>query len=298
MVKKCHFRRMKIKWLYLIVLSLVWGSSFILMKKALLGLSPIEIGAFRILITALFLFIIGAKRLKEINKAQWKYIFITAFLGTFFPAFFFALAIENIDSSIAAVLNSLTPLNTLITGVLFFGFVFRPKALIGVLLGLAGTLILILKGASLNPGQNYWFALYILASTLGYAFNVNILKRYLSGLNAFSITLGNFMVLIIPAFGVLAYIDFFENFELGTTQIASFGYLTVLAVLGTGVAKVIFNRLVQIASPVFASSVTYLIPIIALFWGFLDGEHLVLEQLAGALVILLGVYITGRFNKV
>ena len=97
MVKKCHFRKMKIKWLYLIVLSLVWGSSFILMKKALLGLGPIEIGAFRILITALFLLIIGAKRLKEISKTQWKYIFITAFLGTFFPAFFFALAIENID---------------------------------------------------------------------------------------------------------------------------------------------------------------------------------------------------------
>lgn len=289
---------MKIKWLYLIVLSLVWGSSFILMKKALLGLGPIEIGAFRILITALFLLIIGAKRLKEISKTQWKYIFITAFLGTFFPAFFFALAIENIDSSIAAVLNSLTPLNTLITGVLFFGFVFRPKALIGVLLGLVGTLILILKGASLNPGQNYWFALYILASTLGYAFNVNILKRYLSDLNALSITLGNFVVLIIPALAVLIYIDFFEEFEFGTPQIASFGYLTVLSVLGTGVAKVIFNRLVQLASPVFASSVTYLIPIVALVWGFLDGEHLAFEQLAGALVILLGVYITGRFNKV
>ncbi len=283
-----------IRWLYLAILALVWGSSFILMKKALIGLSPIQVGALRILITALALILVGYKQLYKIQKKHWWYIFLTAVLGTFFPAFLFAYAINDIDSSIASILNSLTPLNTLIVGFLMFGFAFSRSQLFGVLIGLIGTIILILKGAQLNPDQNYWYATLPILSSIGYALNVNILKKHLQDLNALAVTTGNFVLLIIPTLVVLWYSNFFSEFEYNDTTKSSLIYLTLLAVLGTAFAKTLFNRLVQLSTPVFSSSVTYLIPIVAIFWGVLDGEKLGLIQLGAGSVILLGVYLASK----
>lgn len=285
-----------LKWLYLGILSLVWGSSFILMKKALVGLTPVQLGALRIIITAIFLLIIGFNSLKQIKKGQWKYIAYTAILGTFFPAFMFAFAVNYLDSSIAAILNSLTPFNTLIFGALVFAFAFNRKQLLGILIGLVGTLVLILNGATLNPDQNYWFALLIFFASIGYAFNVNMIKKYLNEMSALSITTGNFALMIIPALIVLAFTGFFTEFELTKTNMSSLGYVTVLAVLGTGVAKVLFNKMVQITSPIFASSVTYLIPLVAVFWGIIDGENLSITQAIAGIVILFGVYLVNK-NK-
>ena len=278
------------------MLSLIWGSSFILMKKALLGLSPIQVGALRILITAFFLLIIGFKSLKKIKKEQWKYVFFSALLGTLFPSFLYAFAIDKIDSSIASILNSLTPFNTLIVGTLVFGFIFQKKQLIGILIGLVGTLILIMKGASLNPNQNYWFALLPIISSIGYAFNVNIIKKYLQDLDAIAITTGNFILIIIPAFLVLLFTDFFTSFELNETTEPALLYILILAIVGTGFAKIMFNKLIQISSPVFSASVTYLIPIVAVMWGILDGEKLSVIQLVAGVIILFGVYMVNK-NK-
>ncbi|MDG2193449.1 MAG: EamA family transporter [Polaribacter sp.] len=282
------------KWGYLLVLSLIWGSSFILMKKALIGLTPIQLGALRMLITAVFLLLMGFKSLQQIKKRHWKYIAITAALGTFFPAFLFAFSIVKIDSSIASILNSFTPFNTFIFGALVFGFRFNRKQLTGILVGLIGTVILILKGAALNPTQNYWYAILILIASVGYAFNVNIVKKYLSDVSALAITTGNFLLLIIPAFLVLAFSGFFSSFEINTTTTSALGYVVVLSVVGTGIAKVLFNKLVHISTPVFSSSVTYLIPIVAVLWGSIDGEKLSAIQLLAAGVILAGVYLVNK----
>ena len=284
------------KWFVLLMLSLIWGSSFILMKKALLGLSPIQVGALRILITAFFLLIIGFKSLKKIKKEQWKYVFFSALLGTLFPSFLYAFAIDKIDSSIASILNSLTPFNTLIVGTLVFGFIFQKKQLIGILIGLVGTLILIMKGASLNPNQNYWFALLPIISSIGYAFNVNIIKKYLQDLDAIAITTGNFILILIPAFLVLLFTGFFTSFELNETTEPALLYILILAIVGTGFAKIMFNKLIQISSPVFSASVTYLIPIVAVMWGILDGEKLSVIQLVAGVIILFGVYMVNK-NK-
>jgi drug/metabolite transporter (DMT)-like permease len=285
-----------IKWVYLGILALVWGSSFILMKKALLGLTPIQLGALRIIITAVFLLLIGFKSLKRIEKHQWKYIAYTAALGTFFPAFMFAFAVSYLDSSIVAILNSLTPFNTLIFGAWVFGFAIKKKQFIGILIGLVGTLILILNGANLNPDQNYWFAFLIFLASIGYAFNVNMIKKHLNDVSALGITAGNFVLMIVPAFIILISTGFFTEFEMTKTNMSSLGYITVLAVLGTGIAKVLFNKTVQMSSPIFASSVTYLIPLVAVFWGILDGEKLSLIQATAGAVILLGVYLVNK-NK-
>ncbi|WP_026776608.1 DMT family transporter [Polaribacter sp. Hel_I_88] len=282
------------KWLYLIMLSLVWGSSFILMKKALIGLTPIQVGALRMLIAAVFLLLIGFKSLKQIQKRHYKFIFLTSFLSTFFPVFLFAYAINGIDSSIASILNSLTPFNTLIFGALIFGYTFKRQQLFGIFIGLIGTVLLILNGANLNPDQNYWFAILVVFASFGYALNVNIVKKYLHDISALSIVTGNFLVLILPAFLVLLSTDFFSTFESTETTLTALGYITILAVLGTGIAKIFYNKMVHLASPVFASSVTYLIPIVAVFWGYLDGEELSFVQLFAGLIILLGVYLVNK----
>jgi len=288
-MKNAHLR-----WIYLIILSIIWGSSFILIKKALIGLTPIQVGALRILITSFVLVLVGFKEIFTIKKQHWLYISLTAILGTFFPAFLFAYAINGIDSSIASILNSLTPLNTLIIGALIFSFSFKRHQLLGIIVGLIGTAILIFKGAELNPNQNYWYALLVILSSIGYAFNVNILKKYLSDLSALAVTVGNFIILIIPTFIVLWYSDFFQTFEYSEKTYESLMYMVILAVFGTAFAKTLFNKLVQMSSPIFSTSVTYLIPIVAVFWGILDNESLTLIQLTGGFLILFGVYLTNR----
>lgn len=283
-----------LRWVYLSILAIIWGSSFILMKRALIGLSPIQVGALRTLITAMFLVLFGFYKLPGITKRQWYYLTLNGLLGTFFPAFLFAFAIDKIDSSIASILNSLTPLNTLIFGALVFGFSFKSKQLIGVLIGLIGTVILILKGAEVNPDQDYFYASFILLASVGYAFNVNILKKYLHDLDALSITVGNFTLLIIPTLMVLMYTDFFNTFQGTEVEWNSILYITILAFFGTAVAKIMFNHLIQISTPIFSSSVTYLIPIVAITWGVLDGEKVTFLQFFAGLIILFGVYLVNK----
>lgn len=284
------------KWIYLIFLSIIWGSSFILMKKALIGLTPIQVGALRIIISTFFLIIIGFKSLRKIKKKHWKYVFYSALLGTLFPSFFYAYAVTGIDSSIASILNSLTPFNTLLVGFLVFGVVFKKSQLVGILVGLLGTVILIFKGADLNPNQNYWFALLPVMSSIGYAFNVNLIKKYLQDLEPLAITTGNFILITIPALIILSFTGFFSTIELNETTKPALLYITVLAVIGTGMAKIMFNKLIHISSPVFSTSVTYLIPIVAVAWGILDGEKLSIIQFFAGIVILIGVYLVNK-NK-
>ena len=285
----------KLKWVFLVILSVIWGSSFILIKKGLIGLTAYQLGSLRIIFTAIFLFIIGFKSFNKIEKRHYKPVFVSAFLGSFIPVYMFALAETEIDSSIASILNSLTPLNTLIFGVFFFKMSFNKNQLIGVVIGLIGTLLLIVSGSNLNPDQNYWFSIFVLIASVCYAFNVSIIKTYLQDLNAMSIAVGNFAVITIPALIVLTCTGFFKA-EVLTSNVVqtSMLYLVLLAIFGTGIAKVMFNRLVQISTPIFSSSVTYTIPIVALLWGVLDGEKLSIVQVLATGIILLGVFLANR----
>jgi drug/metabolite transporter (DMT)-like permease len=283
----------QLRWFYLVLLSLIWGSSFILMKKAMISLTPIQVGALRMIITAIILISIGFKHISKITKEQWNYIFLTALLGTFFPVFLFAYAIKNIDSSITSILNSITPLNTLIVGALFYGFTFLRKQILGIIIGLVGSVILILKGAEVNPDQNYMYAFFIIIASAGYSFNINILKKHLNNLNALAITTGNFIILIIPAIIILYFTDFFHVETIQNAK-TSLYYLILLSIFGTAMAKTLFNKLVQISSPIFSSSVTYLIPVVAIFWGVLDGEKLHISQLLSGALILFGIYLTNK----
>lgn len=288
----------KLKWLYLLFLSLVWGSSFILMKKALIGLTALEMGALRIFISAIFLFVTGHKSLKKITSEEWKWIVVTAFLGTFFPVFLFAFAETQIDSAVVSILNSTTPLLTLLFGIVFFGTTLILNQILGVILGLLGTLALITLGAAINPDQNYFYSGLVLIASIGYAINVNIIKKKLQNVSAIAIATGNFLVIIIPAAAILLRTGYVNKpFISNPILLQSLGYVAILALLGTAVAKVLFNKLVQISDPVFSSSVTYVIPVVALTWGLLDNEKFHWLQGAAALLILLGVFLVNGGQK-
>ena len=283
----------QLKWVLLSILSLIWGSSFILIKKGLIGLSPIQLGSLRILFAGFFLILVGFKSLSKISFQQWKFIALTAFFGTFIPAYLFAIAQTEIDSSVSSILNSLTPLNTLVLGSLAFGLHFRRNQIIGVIIGLIGSALLILNGAMNHPEQNYYYALLVIIASVCYATNVNLVKKYLSGMAPLSITTGNFLVLLLPAALILYFTDFLNVVSIPQVQ-HSMLFIVVLGVIGTGIANIIFFKLIQLSSPVFATSVTYLIPIVAFFWGLLDHEMLTPIQFVGAFIVLIGVYLSAK----
>lgn len=283
----------QLKWVYLVVLALVWGSSFILIKKGLIGLTAFQVGSLRILFAAIFLILIGFKSLSKIPSNKWKYIALTSMFGTFIPGYLFAIAQTEIDSSVSSILNSLTPLNTLILGALFFGLQFQRKQVYGILIGLAGSALLILNGAIHHPEQNYYYAILVLIASICYAINVNLIKKHLHNLSPLSITTGNFVVLFFPAFIILFFSGFFEvAYDLKVQK--SVLFIMVLGVIGTGMANILFFKIIQMSSPVFATSVTYLIPVVAFSWGLLDNEMLTPVQFFGAFIILIGVYLSAK----
>ena len=282
------------KWFYLISLSLIWGSSFILIKKALVGLEADQLGSLRIIFSSIIIILIAWKRLSKITKLEWKWITISAFLGSFFPAFLFAFAEKEIDSAVASIINSIVPLNTVIIGMVLFNIRSTKRQIIGVLIGLAGTYMLIMSGIKLNPDQNYLYSGFVILCSFLYALNVNIIKKYLQHLSALTITVGHFAVIIIPAVIVFYFSDFDVNSLKNQETIDSVIYVLILAVFGTALAKILFNKLIKISSPVFASSVTYSMLIVSIFWGLVDGEKFSIYQLIATIIIILGVLLTNK----
>ena len=288
----------KIKWIYLFILSLIWGSSFILIKKGLVGLSPLQVGAFRVIFAALFLILVGFRKIINLKVWQWKWIVVSGFVGSFFPIFLFAFAETKISSGIASILNAVTPLMTLILGVLFFQYKINRNKAIGVFVGLLGTAGIILSNANFNGNENYLYALLGVLAAVCYGVNVNLLKRYLNDIPALAVTSGCFVVLLVPALLILIWSGFF-NENLSNIELRqSVGFIAILGVLGTGVAMILFNRLVQITNPVFTSSVTYTMPVIALGWGILDEEVFSLNQLFFAMLVIAGVLIVNRAKAI
>jgi drug/metabolite transporter (DMT)-like permease len=292
-----------LKWVYLLVLSLIWGSSFILIKKSLVGLTDYQVGSLRIVLTGLFLFSIGGRSLKQVKRHHWKWIAISGFVSSFFPPFLFAIAQTQISSGITSILNSVVPLNTLLLGALLFGIGVTIRQVWGVIVGLVGTVFLILVGMAaegdgfsglLQSGGNAWYSALIVIATIGYALNVNIIKKYLSSISALSVTTGNFLFIFPPALVVLYFTGFFSAIWSDPAMQLSALFVAILSLVGTAVAKVIFNKLVQIASPVFASSVTYTMPLVAVAWGVLDGERFSLWQVLAGVIILIGVWLSNK----
>jgi len=287
--------RIEKKWVYLIALSLIWGSSFILIKKSLIGLSPLQVGSLRIVFSSIMIFLIAFNKIKTIQKDKWKWIAVSAIIGTFLPAFLFAFAETQIDSAVAAILNSLVPMNTVLIGLAVFKISTTKTQSLGVIIGFIGTSVLIISGSELNPDQNYLYSGLVIICSILYATNVNLIKKHLFDVNAVAIAAGQFFVIFVPSIIVLVYSGFFDlEFRNNDLLYDSLLYVLLLSFFGTAMAKILFNKLIQISSPVFASSVTYSMLIVSVLWGLLDGELFNINQAVATILIIIGVYLSNK----
>lgn len=286
------------QWILLLFLAFLWGSSFILMKKALLTFDYTQVASLRILISFIVLSPVLFRNFKKIKKKEWIKIFIAGLLGSGIPAYLFPLAQTKISSSLAGMLNSTVPLFAVVIGVLFFGIAFRRMKLLGVIVGLAGTVGLLLVSNSTGFSTNYLgYALLVVLATLCYATNVNFIKSKLQEVSSLNITSFGFL-LMGPITGIyLMTTDFTEVMITEKNAPLHLLYVCILSVFGTAIAVILFNMLIKQVSAVFASSVTYIIPIFAMLWGFADGEAISLTQVCFILIILTGVYIINKDNQ-
>ena len=279
-------------WILLIVLALIWGSSFILIKRGLVGLSPYELGSLRIVAAALFLLPSGIKRFPKVERKYYPYLLSVGLMGSLVPSFLFGIAQTNLESSITGVLNGLTPLFTILIGLIIYKQKQESKVFVGILVGFVGTAILITagKGSALSGINGYAFL--VVLATVCYATNLNLIKYHLGGLHAITVTSASLMMVgPFAAIYLFGFTDFWSNLmTVEGTSLATF-YVCLLGILGTSIALIIFNKVLQITDPLFASSVTYLIPVVAVAWGLLDGEKLFLPHYLGMITVGIGVYI-------
>ena len=282
------------KWGTLVILSLIWGSSYILIKKGLTGLTPIQLGSLRVIVTTIIIAPIGYQKIKYIPKQKMKWVALSAFVGSFFPAYLFAFAETEISSSVTAVMVSLTPLFTLLISVIIFGEELLKKQVLGVLIGFTGIIVLV-NNELISSSFNILYVMFIVLAAICYAINANVLKYKLSNIPALGIVFMSFLFMFIPAFIILCFSSFpFSDFASDPLIIESIIYIVILALFGTAIAKVLYIKLLAISTPVFSVSTTYLMPVVAIFWGLLDGEEFKLTQFTGTAIILLGVYLVTK----
>ena len=284
-----------ISWFILLALVLVWGSSFILIKKALLYFTGSEVGLLRIVLTFLFMLPWAYKALKDTPKKVYWLLFVSGIVGSLFPAYLFAIAETHITSSLAGTLNSLTPLFTLVIGILFFKLRTYWFNIAGVIIGLAGAIGLIYASSGVDLHTGLIYSSLVVVASVCYAINVNLVKYLFQDINSVNITSLTFFFIGIPAlFYLLLFTGIPHKLVSEPASWTGMGYMAILSFLGTGLALIIFNYLIKISTPVFASSVTYMIPIVAILWGVFDGEPFKWVFLIWVFLILTGVYLVNK----
>lgn len=276
-------------------LTLIWGTSFILIKQGLKVFSADEVGSLRVASAALFLLPVAIVKLKEVQPGDYWKLFASGMLGIFIPAFLYATAQTRMDSSVAGIINTLTPLCTMIIGAIIFRLRFSGFAIAGIILGFAGTLLLSLSRSSGSTLNFNAYALFIVLACMMYGTNLNFIKFKIPHITAITITSVSVMLIGPLAFVYLfGFTDFTHKLQTQDGAWKAFGFVTLLGLMSTAVATILFNKLVKITTPLFASSVTYLLPIVGVGWGMLDGERLQPLHFIGMAAIIGGVYIANR----
>ena len=280
-------------WLVFALLAIVWGSSFILMKEGLKAFNPYQVASLRMLFAGIILLPFAYKAIKRIPKNKLVLVIFSGILGNFIPAYLFCIAETQIDSSLAGILNSLTPMFTIIVGVLFFKVQTSMVKVLGMIIGFIGLSILLGAGKDVSF-QNLSFASLVLLATLLYGINVNILSRYMQQLGSLNVASIAFAFLMIPSICVLYFTGYFNTDFGSPIVLRALAATSVLGIIGTSMATILFYYLVKQAGMLFGSMVTYGIPVVAVAWGIWDGESLNLIQIGCLGLILFGVYIVNR----
>lgn len=279
----------------LLFLAFVWGSSFILIKKGLDSFSPLQVGTIRIIFAFLVLLPFALRRIKLVFVSNWKRILVFGLIANLIPAILFGFAQTGLSSSLTGILNSLTPIFTLLIGLLFFQTKLNKGQVVGLTFGFLGCLIISLVGSSGGLGDFNYFVLFVIVATILYGIATNLVKTYFMHIDSLTLTSLTFLAVGPIATILLLSTDFISRLSVVDGAGFSLFYLFILGVIGTAFSLILFNRLIQITSAVFASTVTYLIPIAAIGWGLIDGEILFPLHIVGMILIISGVYIVNKF---
>lgn len=279
----------KEKWILLLILTLIWGSSFILIKKSLEHFNPFEVGALRCLITGILLLPVAILNIKKFPKKHLKWLIIASFAGSFIPMFLFPIAETKVSSSIAGIINSMMPIFVIIIGAIFWKFETSKRQMAGVAICFSGACVLTF-GSGENGGFKIIPILLLLLATVFYAISTTTVKSKLNDVPAKILTAFMFsFVLLAPSIIALVFAGFFRNLSFNHSTLVGLGFVSLLSVFGTGLAMMINYRIINISNPLFASTVTLLMPIVAVMWGILDGEKLTTFQFVGGLIIISGL---------
>ena len=285
----------------LILLSVVWGASFILIKKGLLAFSPMQVASLRIGIAGIAFLPFLIINFKKIDWSQLRPLLIVGFAGSAIPALLFSLAQTQVSSSVAGVLNSMTPIFVLIQGILFYGLVLTKNKVMGVVLGFLGASLLIIGPSYFMPQEevvvsngNEWYALLLILATYCYALSGNTIQKYFQNVSAINLSAAAYCLVAPVGILYLLFSDFLEILQTHPDGMTSLSAIIFLSLIGTVTASILFFKLIQMTSALFASTVAFLIPIVAIGFGFLDGEKVTLYHFIGMAMILFGVYITRK----
>lgn len=263
------------------------------MKEGLLELNAYQVASIRILSAGIVLLPFTVSALKKIDRSKIKLVIWSGLLGSFFPAYLFCIAETKIDSALAGILNSLTPLFTIIVGVLFFQLEVKKQKYIGVIIGFIGLVLLLISKGNISF-QSISYSFLILVATILYGINVNLISRHMKEIGSLNIAAVAFSFLIIPSLIILIYTGYFSLPISSSKIIYSTIASSILGIFGTAVASIIFYVLVKRAGGIFASLVTYGIPFVAILWGVFYGEIVTIKELSCLLIILFGVYLVNK----
>lgn len=283
-----------LNWFLFVTLSFIWGSSFILMKEGLEKLTAFQVASLRIISSGLVLLPTAIKTFREIPKNKIGSIFISGLLGSLLPAYLFCIAEQGIDSALAGVLNSLTPIFVIICGALFFQNVTTRYKILGIIIAFAGSVLLFFSQPGVSqPGNTLYVSLIVLATIL-YGFNVNMVHRHLSAIPSIRIAALALSLNAVPALIVLYFTNYFKLDFTDRGILFSTAFSFVLGIFGTAIATILFYILLKRAGSIFASMVTYGIPAFAIMWGIIYGEQVGILQAICLGIILVGVFVANR----
>lgn len=282
-------------WVLYLVLTFIWGSAFVLIKLGLRSFEPLELAAIRVLSAATVLIPLAFIGIRNIPRNLWPWLIISGFLGSLLPAFLFGTAQVTIQSGVAGVLSAFTPIWTVVLGIILFKKSIGKWQWVGLAFGFLGSIFLVFQTVSGKLDFSQWQGLLILAATFCYGLNLNIIKYRLSELPSLQIAT---IPMLFTGPACLAYL-LVQNLpnrmaDASTSIWESFGFIVLLGVAATGLAIVLFNRLVKSSTPLFASSITYGTSIVAVGFGFLTGETFTLGHLFSILLTIFGIYLIGK----
>ncbi len=281
-------------WLVLFGLGVVWGTSYILIKKGLVAFSPKQVACLRIGITALSFLPFFLWHFRKVDWSKWKELLLVGFAGSLLPAFLFATAQTKISSSLSGILSSLTPLFTLFLGIAFFKIASTWHKIIGVFIGLGGAVWLLLADRGLGDIEGMGFGLLVVGACLCYAITSNVVKAYLQEMPTLTISAVSYVMVGIPSIIYLFTIGFLDVMQNHVYAWESLGFITILAISSTVMGSLLFFKLIKDTNVIFASTVSYLIPMVAILWGVIDGEQISYLHFIGMAAILLGVYVARK----